>query len=52
MRPLQDEPHFKRVGHVDGDHIIWDDGSPPTPLPSGERTYTKPAEAVCQSEEE
>lgn len=43
-------PQFEMIGHREGDWIIWDDGSPPTPVPDDLRT--EPADAVCQSEEE
>jgi hypothetical protein len=44
------EPQFEVVGHREGDHIVWHDGSPPTPVPAD--LNTKPADGVCRSAEE
>lgn len=42
------EPQLEKVGLRKGDWIIWDDGSPPTPVPEDLRR--KPAHPACQSE--
>ncbi len=47
---MSDDPQFNVVGHREGDWIIWDDGSPPTPVPAD--LCRKPALPVCQSEDE
>ena len=51
------DPQFTEIGRLVGDHIVWHDGSPPTPWPqvipapsspsgaSGEGPDTKPAVA-------
>jgi hypothetical protein len=45
MSALSDpnEPQLRNVGQLVGEWIVWDDGSPPTPWPSGPDTNTQPA---------
>lgn len=47
---MTDEPWFEVIGHRQGDWIIWDDGSPPTPVP--EDLCRKPADAVCREDDQ
>jgi hypothetical protein len=44
------EPQFEVVGHREGDHIVWHDGSEPTPVPEDLRGIG--GDAACTSEEE
>lgn len=50
MSDRWEDPQLEVVGHREGDWIVWDDGSDPTPVPEDLRT--RPAHPVCQSEVE
>ena len=49
MSRFDEDPQLEVVGHREGDYIIWDDGSPPTPVPEDLRR--EPAFPVCRNED-